>query len=76
MTEHSTPVGSGRLFMYFSSNDRTDVLPLRSLLIAPVLLFLHGDSHESSNTFERELAHLLEDSREKMYVNLLTKLRK
>ena len=72
----SNPVGSGRLFMYFSSNYRTDVLPLRSLLIAPVLLFLRGDLHESSNTFERELAHLLEDLREKMYVNLLTKLRK
>jgi hypothetical protein len=37
---------------------------------------LVGNSHESSNTSERELALLLEDSCEKIYMNLLTELRK
>ncbi len=37
---------------------------------------LDGNSHESSNTSERELALLLEDSCEKIYMNLLTELRK
>jgi hypothetical protein len=34
------PVGSGRLFMHFSSNYRTDVLPYSGL--PPSTLFMNG----------------------------------
>ena len=40
MTEYSTPVGSGRLFMYFSSNYRTSVLPHSGF--PPTTLFKNG----------------------------------
>ncbi len=39
-TDGSTPVGSGRVFMHFSSNYRTDVLPYFDL--PPTILFRNG----------------------------------
>src|SRR6516164_4734186 len=38
--DNPTPVGSGRLFMHFSSNDRTPVLPSSDL--PPTTLFWNG----------------------------------
>jgi len=40
VTEHSTPVGFGRVFMYFSSNHRANVLPSSDL--PPTTLFRNG----------------------------------